>query len=240
MPEQKNKPLIGITACLLEQVEGQAHGQAAMHLTARYCQVVRDAGGMPVMLPTASGCAAEPHEVVERIDGLLLSGGRNVSVSAFRQNPDLTLRKTDPPRWDYETALVREACALGLPVMGICRGMQTICEAWPGGRVDNLAGAGQETGGHYQNMPPGQTSHGVSTVADTILRRSIGQEAKVNSFHRQAAAALPRGYKASAYADDGNIEAIEAEEGFVVGVQVPSGMALPGRTGFFENFPGVH
>ena len=219
MAKEKNKPVIGITACLLEQVPGQSHGRPAMHLGAQYCKAVLDAGGMPLLIPTASGCAAGPHEVVGAIDGLLLSGGRHVSGSSFKRNPGLTLRETDPDRWDYETALVRGAHGLGLPVLGICRGLQTICEAWPGGRVDNLAAMGGKDPGHYQTAAPAETSHGITTVRGSRLHRLIGSKARVNSFHRQVAGALPEGFAASAHADDGFIEAIEYKEGFVLGVQ---------------------
>jgi putative glutamine amidotransferase len=129
------------------------------------------------------------------------------------------LRQIDPDRWDYEVELTRLAWEQKVPVLGICRGCQTMAEALDGGQVSIIIENTMVGGKHYQRGRAAETSHAIETAANSRLRTILGQVAKVNSFHRQFVSQPPTGFSATAFSDDGYIEAIEAENGFIIGVQ---------------------
>jgi putative glutamine amidotransferase len=212
-------PLIGISCHLAEQSGPLGNNRPFHRLAARYTGAVRDAGGIPVILPAHPEYAAEPSEAISRLDGLLLSGGTCLPPGAFSRNKSPELRETDPRRYDYEADLVREAWRKGVPLMGICRGHQTLVEVLGGELILNIAVQNSAALNHYQELSPESTSHRIAVVAGTILAGCLGFEEKVNSFHRQAVHAPPEGMKAAAVSEDGLIEAVEGKDPFVLGVQ---------------------
>lgn len=212
------KPRIGITVHMAEHLEGRNQAEVRFSLTARYAEAVLEAGGLPLLLPTHPDSAAPPAEVVSIVDGLLLSGGGSLPRQYFADNPNPSLRQTNPLRFDVEVALVRAARAERLPILGICRGHQTMLEALGGAPVRNLdAQAGDAD--HYQSQPSDVTTHGLRTVPGSRLAGWLGEETRVNSFHRQVVQEVPPGWRVAAWSDDGLVEAIEASEGFAIGLQ---------------------
>ena len=195
-----NKPVIGITANL---------GEAGNQLATAYSDSVLRAGGMPVILPAAL-CDAEA--ILDRIDGLLLSGGGDLNPLLLGQEPIPQLHSVSPERDDMEMPLARLAIRRQLPVLGICRGVQVIAAAMGGDVYQDLytQHSAESHLKHSQDMPRQYASHTVSIDAGTLLAQVMGAESvAVNSFHHQAVSRVPSGMRVCATAADGIIEAIE-------------------------------
>jgi len=230
------RPVIGITCHLAQQPGPSGHNRSFHRLSAQYGLAVRDAGGLPVLLGTAGDWVPVPSDALPALDGLLLSGGTDLPAGSFTDRLRPTLRETDPVRYDYETALVRDARRRGLPMMGICRGHQTLVEALGGRLILNIAGEHPQAHGHYQAQPPAQPSHAVAMSAGTRMHQWLGEQAVVNSFHRQAVAEVPHGFSVAAVSDDDLVEAVEADDGFVLGVQFHPEWLYPDHPEFLRLF----
>ena len=184
-----------------------------LRLGTPYLRAVEAGGGLPVVL--APHDPATAFALIERLDGLCLAGGPDldpVSYDAAERHEQLgpTDREVDVA----ELALARAADALGLPVLGICRGAQALCVV-RGGTLR------QHVDGHRQTHAASEPAHPV-TVADGSLLASLtgGGELAVNSFHHQAADRLGAGLRAVATAPDGTVEAVEdPSRPFWLGVQ---------------------
>ncbi|MFA5595341.1 MAG: gamma-glutamyl-gamma-aminobutyrate hydrolase family protein [Trueperaceae bacterium] len=212
------KPRVGITVHVAEVEAREGHPEWRYQVGARYAEVVAQAGGVPLLLPTHALAAAETADVLDSVDALLVSGGGSIPGQYFVDNPDPSLRDTNPVRYDFEVELIRGAWVRGMPLLGICRGHQTIAEALGGGPVLNL-GVVPGAREHYQTAVPTETTHDATFEAGTRLAGWVGSSGRINSFHRQVVQSPPAGWRVSAYSDDGWVEAMEAEDGFGVGVQ---------------------
>ncbi len=211
-------PLIGITG---RTSAGSVLAPGAPHLAdspvdwffGEYASRVREAGGLPVELPTID----KPSEYVERIDAVVLSGGGDI----------------DPERWDgptegsymvsrerdaFEFALLEAAVAAEIPVLGICRGLQVINVFFGGTLVPDLDASKGDR--HSKSAPDrSKARHSVICEADSILYELYGSTAMVNSFHHQAVDRPGQGLKVTAHSPDGTVEGIEGTSGLIVGVQ---------------------
>jgi gamma-glutamyl-gamma-aminobutyrate hydrolase PuuD len=132
------KPVIGVTCHLAMQPDPSGHNRGFHRLSAQYTMAILAAGGLPILIGTAREFVPPAADVVPTIDGLLLSGGTDLPTGSFSDNPRPSLRETDPGRYDYEAELVREAWRGGMPMMGICRGHQTLGEVLGGRMILNL------------------------------------------------------------------------------------------------------
>ncbi len=213
------KPLIGVTTSEMRRGElatlrrhGEpAHPEMALGLT--YLQAVERAGGMPVVLPPLA--ASEVASLLDRLDGICLSGGPDLDPSTYgarERHPELG--DTEAELDAFELAVAREADARGLPLLGVCRGAQTL----------NVARGGtlhQDVPGHRQSELASVPTHDVSLVLHSNTGRITGaSKLAVNSFHHQAVDELGDGLSVSARAGDGTVEAIECRaHPFLVGVQ---------------------
>ncbi|MGC8838718.1 MAG: gamma-glutamyl-gamma-aminobutyrate hydrolase family protein [Anaerolineae bacterium] len=188
-----------------------------------YAHAVWEAGGIPLLiLPGLDGGALEA--LIARLDGLLLAGGGDVDPALYGQAPHPNLTGVDRARDDLELPLARLALHRGLPVLGICRGIQVLNVATGGTLYQDLPS--QRTGslahGCFQpQFPPDHLAHEVALVPGSLLARTMGQEAfPVNSRHHQGIDRLGERWRAVAYAPDGLVEAIEApDHPFALGVQ---------------------
>lgn len=217
-----SRPRIGITVHAAEVPAREGNLEWRFQVGARYAEVIAAAGGVPLFLPTHAASSASVNDVLNAVDALLVSGGGSIPGQYFVDNPDPTLRDTNPERYDLEIELIRAAWQRRQPLLGICRGHQTIAEALGGDRVVNL-GAVEGARDHYQSETATTTSHDVSFMPESRLASWLGPAGKVNSFHRQVVVSPPAGWRATAHSDDGWIEAIEADVdaggGFGVGTQ---------------------
>lgn len=214
-----SRPVIGITSHLIDQTDPAGRTGSFLRVGAAYARAVKDAGGLPVLLPATEDVAVEPEDTVRVIDGLLLSGGSGLPTGAFTTRLEPTLRETNPPRYDHEVQLVREAHRKGLPIMGICRGHQTLVEALGGTLVLNVHIEGRAGFNHYQDSAPDRPSHDIELIAGQWPADCLGTRISVNSFHRQAVATLPEGLSVAALSEDGLIEAVTSPDPFILGLQ---------------------
>ena len=209
-----SSPLIGLST-YREQARWGIWDQPADLLPTTYADAVARSGGVPVLLPP--GDPATAPAVAERLDGLLVTGGADVAPERYGADPHprTTTWRADRDAW--ELALLAAADTLGLPVLGICRGMQVMAVHGGGALEQHLPDAvGHET--HSPEGPEfGDTE--VSTCAGTRVRQLVGERSLVACHHHQAVATHP-GFTAAAYADDGTLEAMEGPgDRFLVAVQ---------------------
>ncbi|MDR7548272.1 MAG: gamma-glutamyl-gamma-aminobutyrate hydrolase family protein [Armatimonadota bacterium] len=179
---------------------------------------VFDAGGLPFILPPLEEAIPE---LLERLDGILLTGGGLLSPRTFRvDRPAPPLEAINPGRYAFERQLIRAAVAREIPLLGICRGMQMINETLGGHLILNIAAELPHALQHYQRAPGWRPTHAISIVPDSRLARIVGKtQDEVNSFHRQAVGTPGSGLRVTAVAPDGVVEAVEGESGFILGVQ---------------------
>lgn len=190
-----------------------------MQVPAGYAAAVEAAGGIPVVLPVlAPGKAAE---VLAHLQGLLLSGGVDLDPSHYGEDPLPGLGRVTPERDAFELALARQALAAGVPVLGICRGVQVLNVAAGGSLFQDLGSQLKKVLKHRQEAPRWHESHAVRLDPSSRMAAILGvTEARVNSFHHQAVRVVAPGLRAAAWAPDGVIEAVESADGrFALGVQ---------------------
>lgn len=213
-PLAKPRPVIGITANFRD-------GNAAL-AEAYYASII-EAGGTPLVIPPYANRDALV-ETLKHIDALLLTGGADIDPRYMGEEPDYALlHAVNPKRDEQEILLARLADDRALPILGICRGIQTLAVAF-GGKVyqDQYAGIGGELLAHDQEpIDRHVATHDVSFVHDCMLARLFGRESiAVNSFHHQSVSVAPAGFAVAAVSPDGVIEAMEAVDGrSIIGVQ---------------------
>ena len=215
------RPLIGICS---RPYEEDAEQSCINHL---YAKAIQDAGGIPVALPYGFEAAAIAPDIVSRIDGLLLTGGGDVSEEGFGGNnyaagclARISFMSAD--RDVFEWAAVRAAWASNLPCLGICRGLQVMNVSFGGTLLRDIAERHPDsTINHMQTEPGDVATHSVRVEAASWLAQILGGlEFEVNSLHHQAIAdPAPEG-RIVAWAPDGTPEAIEFDQKhFFIGVQ---------------------
>jgi len=203
-------PLIGITC---------AHDLASdrLFISPTYVQGVVEAGGVPVLLASSVDMVEHYLSVV---DGLLLSGGSDVDPFHFGEDPLPGSGEIAPDRDTFELLLVRRCLAEGVPMLGICRGMQVINIAAGGTIFQDIPTQVPGAMKHKQEAPRWYPTHPVQIALDSLLHSLFVEvPERVNSYHHQAVKTPGRGLRVCATAPDGIIEGIEGESGFVIGVQ---------------------
>lgn len=185
-------------------------------LRRQYCDAVARAGGVPVILPPVPSDVEIAENVLDSIDGLLLSGGGDIEPERFGvYDYDASLvGEPSPERDAYELALARRAYEYDLPTLGICRGIQTIAVALGGSLHLDISG-------HMQSLPRPEPSHEIMIAPASRIGRLAGTTRdRVNSFHHQSVDRVPDGFVVTARSPDNIIEAIESpNRRFYVGVQ---------------------
>jgi len=224
-------PLIGISLCL-DSSGRFRRGRRYHYIDERYAFTVAEAGGVPAYLPIQHG----PEEIVDRIDGLLIPGGDDL-LPEVPYPEDIRFEATPSEQVDFDRALLARALARGIPVLGICYGMQILALHHRGTLLHHIPLDAPEAVPHQ--LPESEGRHPIRVEAGTLLEAAIGPHPEpVNSSHHQAVARAGEGMHVSARASDGLIEAIEGEgEHFCLGVQWHP-ERLPGahRTGLFGAF----
>jgi putative glutamine amidotransferase len=186
-----------------------------------YIIALEMAGALPVLLPLALG-AETLRAMFERMDGLFMAGGGDVNPVCYGEEAYIKTEGIDSLRDDTELTLIKWALDEGKPLLGVCRGVQTLNVAMGGTLVQDITDQLPNTIRHqyYPEFPREYVAHPVSTVSGSRLGSILGATAQVNSFHHQAVSKVASGFNVSAHAPDGVIEAIEAGNGqFAIGVQ---------------------
>ena len=205
-PEAKPRPLIGISA-----------NTADIDLTLRrvYCDQIVRAGGVPMVLPPVDD-AEVLINMLEGIDGLVLTGGADYNPLWYGEQPEKELHTINSTRDLPELLLTRLAFNRQIPILGICRGVQTMAIALGGNLVQDLKTPLK----HSQDAPRSEATHSVTITEGSTLYGLYGQENFVNSFHHQAVKDCGSHLHVVATAPDGVIEAVEStEQKALMGVQ---------------------
>ncbi|MEE2991272.1 MAG: gamma-glutamyl-gamma-aminobutyrate hydrolase family protein [Planctomycetota bacterium] len=171
-----------------------------------YIDTVRRAGGMPVLLPAGED---NVQGLLSAVDGLLLLGGGDISPNLHGGESHEAIYQTDEERDRFEISLALGAVESGLPVLGICRGIQVLNVALGGTLHVHLPDVVGETVKHKPE-PSSAIEHELSVTSGSRLAEVMGQlEFSANSDHHQAIRELAPGLSAVAEAPDGVIEAVE-------------------------------
>jgi putative glutamine amidotransferase len=206
------RPVIGITAYVERASWGRWVGVPGALVPHRYVRQVEEAGGIAIVIPPRpdfdDGTALE---IVARLDGVILAGGVDVAPELYADERHASVQASRPDRDSTELAIARATAGTDVPLLGICRGMQVMAVA-AGGLLEQHV---PDRVGHDEHSPAPATygNHAVRTVAGTRLAEILGEEADVPSYHHQSVLTHP-GYEASAWADDGTLEAMEDPDAF--------------------------
>lgn len=210
-PENSRKPVIGITANFSDG--------KAMIMSPYYEQVER-AGGIPVLLAPTDD-AEVMADMLDHIDGLLLSGGADYNPLWAGEEPNRRLGGINVHRDRFELMLTRLAFNRQIPMLGICRGIQTLAVAL-GGKVAQDIGEWMKDNGmgmplkHSEDAERTEPTHTVGYVTGSILDQiyapNDSRQLYVNSFHHQAVSEAGPHLRVIAKAPDGVVEAVESSE----------------------------
>jgi len=209
-----NAPVIGLSG-YVERARGGRWDVPACLLPYNYAERVTEAGARPVLLPPVAGV----ETVLERLDGLILVGGPDLDPARYGAAPHPA---TDPPRTARdaaELALARAALDAGLPLLGICRGLQVLNVLLGGTLHQHLP----DLVGHEGHSPtPGRFgTHPVRVRPGSRLAKILDrEELAVPTHHHQAVERLGAGLNPVAWSEDGLVEAAEyGDHPFAVAVQ---------------------
>jgi putative glutamine amidotransferase len=233
----KSRPRVGLT--LDAEKPGGYSAYPWYALRANYADAVAVAGGLPLCLPHLP---AEASAMLDAIDALIVTGGAFDVSPALYGAPDthasVTLKET---RTEAELLLLQGAMARGLPVLGICGGMQLLAVALGGTLIQHIPDSVPGALPHEQPNPRDEPGHTVRIAPGTHLHQVVGADSMaVNSSHHQAVRDPGRA-AVNALAPDGVIEGIEDRTGaFCIGVQWHPEFSIdPGDTRLFAALIGA-
>lgn len=208
------KPLIGIASRYLRDKDMAA-------LSKGYYNGIEASGGIPVIIPPLEDMNGF-ERLLSKLDGLLLSGGPDVAPILYGENPLPEIMEISPERDFSELNLIREGLIRGIPIFGICRGLQILAVAAGGTLYQDIYSQHEaKLLKHSQEAPQWHGTH-KAHIEDNSLLMDIfkTREILVNSYHHQSIKKVPEGFKVNAIAPDGIIEGMESKSHpFVIGVQ---------------------
>lgn len=210
------RPVIGLTTYRERAAWGVWDGRADV-LHAEYADAVLAAGGVPVLLPPASGSDIAARSVVARLDGLIVSGGADIDPARYGEQPHARTAHWREDRDAWESALLEAAAEADLPTLGVCRGMQLMAVS-AGGALDQHT---PDLVGHDLHSPGGPEfgTITVRTEGGSRVAAALGESPEVQCHHHQSVRAHP-GFEPTAWAPDGTLEAMERPGArFCVGIQ---------------------
>lgn len=203
-------PLIGISTYAEPGVRWGGWQLDAALLPTGYPRLVQRAGGLAAMLPP--DVPERAADTVARLDGLVVAGGPDVEPVHYGAAPDPRTGPPDRARDAWELALIAAALERGVPLLGICRGMQVLNVALGGTLVQHIEG--------HAGVPGAFGRHPVKPVPGTRYAEAVPEQTDVPAYHHQAVDRLGRNLVPSAHAEDGTIEAVELATGpWTLGVQ---------------------
>ncbi|MEO6213879.1 MAG: gamma-glutamyl-gamma-aminobutyrate hydrolase family protein [Vicinamibacterales bacterium] len=203
----ERQPIIGITRC--SRMDD-------------YVAAVEHAGGRVRVLEVSES----PRQLVQQIDGLLLTGGGDIDPVLYGQGRHPSFEDAEPGRDEFEIDLARRSMQAHLPLLAICRGSQVLNVAAGGTLVQDIPSAIDTPFPHSIREPKDTIAHDVAVSPGSKLQHALGDAVssahtcRVNSRHHQSVGRLGQSLIASATAPDGVIEGIEGvDDAFCVGVQ---------------------
>ena len=211
---ESNRPIIAVATCLMHADPNRAlfKGKALQFQEQKMVRAVWRSGGLPYAVPHLDDPEA-PGALLAHVDGLLLQGGADVAPGSYGETPEQPEWAGDAVRDAYEAALVNEALARKLPIFGICRGLQSLNVICGGSLYQDITTHVEgslvhrdwdkyEVIEHTVDLEPGSFVAGAYDDA-TIL---------VNTIHHQSIKDVAPGFRVTARAPDGIVEAVERED----------------------------
>ncbi len=213
------RAIIGISSSIIVDNSGSFAGYKRAYVNKDYVDAVIRAGGVPLIIPFSTD-----KEVIisqaQLIDGLILSGGHDISPYNYGQEPSQKIGETFPERDTYEMILFEESKKRNIPILGICRGFQLINVAAGGTLYQDLSLIPGNILKHNQVSNPTLKTHKVEIKENSFISSIFGKETMVNSFHHQVIDKVANDFIVVAKASDGVVEAIEHKTyKFLVAVQ---------------------
>lgn len=209
------RPVIGVAPSIRHR---PGRGDAYV-LYANYAAMVSRGGGLPFLLPLAS-TREEALELIDRVDGLLLTGGNDIDPALYGQAARPATTIGPRARIESDLLLARAAQERGRPALGVCLGIQVMNVAFGGTLLQHIP---EDIPGALRHEEENRVGpeHPVRIEPGTLLGRALGVEtAVVNSYHHQAVAKPASGFHVSARSPDGIVEAIERDDHpFYLGIQ---------------------
>ena len=207
------KPVIGLIPLYDDDKE-------SLWMLPGYMRAVETCGGLPVMLPLTND-EADLSQAYQWCDGILFTGGHDVSPSVYGEPQKESCGRTCPARDQMEGYLLDKCLQDHKPLLGICRGIQFINASLGGTLYQDLPSEYESGVEHHMTPPYDRTAHNVEVLKGTKLAGIIGEGVHgVNSYHHQAIKALSPLVNVMAYSEDGLVEAIEVkDQEFAVAIQ---------------------
>jgi putative glutamine amidotransferase len=214
------QPLIGIP-CHNDKAQAEDYPPRFV-MSQGYVWALQSAGAIPILIPLLTDQAAL-RDLYERLDGLLLAGGGDLDPSTYGEHPHPKLWEVDLLRDRVELTLARWAMVDDLPILAVCRGIQTLNVAAGGSLYQDVPSQCPSSIEHnwHRRQPRNYRAHTVEVAPGSRLAALIGAgTVAVNSLHHQAVKEVGQDLTATAVAPDGLVEAIEStNHHFVLGVQ---------------------
>lgn len=223
---------IGISGSVME-------GEFSEILTIRetYLDSLNRDGFAPVLFPILE-CTDCMDILLEKIDGVVIQGGVDVSPLSYGENPQAESLEFHLSRDRFELKLIEKALEMKIPILGICRGLQII-NVFFGGTLKQHLPMKNATVIHHRGKLYKETQHFITTREGSIVRRAFGKEkAIVNSLHHQGIGELGENLIATSFSEDHLTESVEyLGDSYLHGVQFhPEQMKGNGSQYIFEDF----
>ena len=212
------RPLIGIP-CQADYREGS--GRPIYCNNRSYVHAIEHAAGVPVLIPMVNDLGAL-HTLLERLDGILFSGGSDIQPVHYGEDPHPLLGEVDQDLDELELTMVRWALKENIPTLGVCRGMQLVNVALGGTLYQDVDAMASPTIKHSKRDLPRHTLiHSIHIEEGSMMEEVFGtRELWVNSLHHQAVKEPGDGVRISGRAEDGIAELLEVpEKHFVAAAQ---------------------
>ncbi|AYU54181.1 gamma-glutamyl-gamma-aminobutyrate hydrolase family protein [Staphylococcus debuckii] len=211
---------IGISASILTDQDGMFPGYKRCYVNQDYIEAVVKQGGIPFVLPIT-----DDSDIIEKqidmLDGLILSGGHDVSPALYHEDPLEKLGETLIERDQFDFQLIKAAIKKNIPILGICRGAQILNVYFGGTLYQDTSYRELNTIRHWQSYNPTEKTHQITIQSDTRLEKIFNETSLyVNSFHHQLIHELASNFKVNAYTNDRSIEGFESKgHQYIVGIQ---------------------
>jgi len=208
------KPLVGLVGSRFKgsRIRGNLDvlGESPIDVFyADYAQAVVEAGAVPVWVPLD----ADPADIVERVDALVLTGGTDIDPQRYGAELTKDVLEVVTARDEYELATLDAVHARALPTLGICRGLQMV-NVHAGGTLHTHVPEHA-----FIDGDPAELVHEVRCAEGSVLERCYGATHSVNSLHHQSVATVGGDLRVTGAAPDGGVEALEHNELPIVAVQ---------------------